>query len=275
MRRRIAVLTMTVLGAVLVTDGCSQSDPAATPMIAASGTASPRATSPASPPAIQLPVPVAHWTFDGPLEVEKTGKIKDIKILGKVTQVPGLFGKAASFDDEEAKIQAADQPLLDLKKKATLACWFKNAAEHKHGYLFWKWYAPDSYLMITKPQQLELSFCFPTSERAGTSVGTHAPLQQGEWSHAAGVYDGESVLLYVNGKLAGQQVVAEHEGVRKSKFFVEEGRVPTELQQTYIPLSLGREFRGLMDEVMIFDVALTEAQIAKLAAMPVASGTAP
>ena len=81
-------------------------------------------------------------------------------------------------------------------------------------------------------------------------VGSAAPLETGKWQHLAGVYDGANVLIYVDGVLVGS-----------------EPQTGTILSNTE-PLLVGRRalnderyFKGLIDEVRVYDGALSQSEI--------------
>ena len=97
------------------------------------------------------------------------------------------------------------------------------------------------------------------SDEPTTVVGLN-PIPLNTWSHLAATYDGQTLRLYVNGVQVGS--AAANGTVRKTTY----------------PLFIGREslydnhFAGTLDEVQIYDHALTTAEIqqAKDAALPAA-----
>jgi len=75
-----------------------------------------------------------------------------------------------------------------------------------------------------------------------------------EWFHVAGVYDGDSMMLYVDGELAALEVVT--------------GTLHTDSDPLLIGTRLSlpsSTFLGAIDEVRIYDRALTEGEIRLLA----------
>ena len=77
----------------------------------------------------------------------------------------------------------------------------------------------------------------------------------GEWVHMAFTFDEDTDTLscYINGQLAGENVLPEGRGVASDTNPLIMGQVG------------GEEYQGLMDEVYIYDVVLTEAEISNLA----------
>jgi len=77
----------------------------------------------------------------------------------------------------------------------------------------------------------------------------------GEWVHMAFTFDEDTDTLscYINGQLAGENVLPEGRGVA------------SDTNPLIMGQSGGEEYQGLMDEVYIYDVVLTEAEISNLA----------
>jgi ABC-type dipeptide/oligopeptide/nickel transport system permease subunit len=75
-------------------------------------------------------------------------------------------------------------------------------------------------------------------------------MSSGRWNYVVGVYDGATMSIYVNGVLAGQQSLTGSIGVSALSMFI--GNSPG------YPT---RFFDGKIDEVRLFNVARTEAQI--------------
>ena len=89
------------------------------------------------------------------------------------------------------------------------------------------------------------------STSGGSDLGPMAGsvLAANTWSHIAGTYDGATVKLYVNGVLAGSQAVT--------------GNILTSTGALRIGGNAvwGEYFAGLIDEVRIYNTALTQTQI--------------
>jgi hypothetical protein len=87
----------------------------------------------------------------------------------------------------------------------------------------------------------------------GENVEGEAPLPLGEWSHLAGVYDGVSLRIYVNGKPVGNK------------------RCPKPPSAGRGPLVIGaspngsNRFEGMIDDVEVYNRALTETEVAAIA----------
>ena len=165
----------------------------------------------------------------------------------------GKFGGALSFDGTSSWVTVPDSPSLDLSGGMTLEAWINPAAEdsawrtilmkERGTGMSWGMYA-DAPNHDPSAPSVWVNAGGPDVDAWGTAA---APV--GAWTHVAGTYDGADLRLYVNGTLV--RTVA-HAG---------------ELPASADPLRIGGNgnggeyFQGLIDEVRIYDHALTQAQI--------------
>jgi hypothetical protein len=78
------------------------------------------------------------------------------------------------------------------------------------------------------------------------------PVPVGQWTHIAGTYDGSEVKVYKNGvKVAGSTF---------GSGTIDNTSAPYQIGHSYY-IGMDRYFEGKVDEVAVFDVALTETQI--------------
>jgi hypothetical protein len=85
------------------------------------------------------------------------------------------------------------------------------------------------------------------------SGGSSTATTVGEWYHIAGVYNGSEIMIYVNGILDGSSSRS--------------GPIPTTTDNFYIGGDVGNGtewFNGLIDEVSVWNKALTQSQIQTL-----------
>jgi hypothetical protein len=110
---------------------------------------------------------------------------------------------------------------------------------------------PDSWQFGYQPNN---KIYFTTRNVAGTQVtiGSTSVLPLGQWSHVAATYDGSSVKLYINGV---QEAVASFSGV------VRHNTSTTAIGCKITGGVCNYPFKGLVDEVEIFDRALTPSEI--------------
>jgi hypothetical protein len=136
-----------------------------------------------------------------------------------------------------------------------------------------QWYYYDSYIFntfydSTRGQQLVRFSVQPAGAAQPVNVSAASPTAGGQgqsaWSYWVGVYDGQTLSLYLDGELVDTQTV--------------DGGSALPLQCTSVPLELGvvgrlgpcadlndSYFTGAIGDVQVFDVALTADQVQELA----------
>jgi hypothetical protein len=225
---------------------------------------------------------VAHWNFDegeGTAAKDSAGK-NDGKITG-AKWVEGKVGKALDFDGTSAYVQVPDAPALNITQAITIEAWVKH-----RGTSFKTWEAVvakgDSAYRIALD---ETDQSFTLGLNAGGAAGGGAAAGGGgarggrgaggggrggagggwwnlqsrvkpeadKWYFVVATYDGKQACIYVDGKLTNSNT-----------------SVPALLQTNTFPLDIGenseqsgRNFTGVIDEVKIYNVALTADEIAK------------
>jgi len=204
--------------------------------------------------------PTGHWTFDegvGDVAHDSSGNNNDGTLLGNPVWVTGRIGSGAlSFDNTDDILIISYDPSLDLENELTIALWVKAPDVVTPNHMVTKQpsgTAPDNY-----PGNYEfrikndtIQFLHQTSE--GTDYSEyHSTLQitADEWHHAAmTVVEGDLVEFYLDGIPAGSTEQLGTFGM------LNDG-----------PLRIGgrkddRFFNGILDDIYIYDRALTAHQI--------------
>ena len=167
---------------------------------------------------------------------------------------PGKAGLALEFAGSEQYVECPDQPSLNPASALTICAWVWNrAAVRPNG-------ADD---IVSKEEWGGGSgrgFCLRLHDRRANfnfgsgpdwlQVQAPQPLPQGEWQHLAGIYDGQNEVLLVNGVEVGSQSTTKAISASPRPLRIGRG-----------PFADDRRFHGLVDEVAIFDMALTAADI--------------
>jgi hypothetical protein len=179
----------------------------------------------------------------------------------------GRFGKAMVFDGIDDLITVANSSSLNLTNAMTLMAWVKvnnqtgwrNILMKQNGNdLAYAMYANDNASALGEPGG------YVNIGGVTRSVGGTEGALQNRWMHVAVTYGGGSLKMYINGVLNRTLAVT--------------GNLPV----TSGPLWLGGDqvwldefFSGVMDEVRILGVTLSEADVRTLMRTPVVPGTAP
>jgi hypothetical protein len=216
--------------------------------------------------------PLAYWRMGA-----KTGNVirdetthQNALVLERGGFVLGVEGAVAGdtavrFDGKNAYALATDSSPFEFAngKDFTLECWslrdaIDGGAPYRHLVTQEQFVSPSLrnsgyalYEIPDKAPRLQFELAVPP-DGGGASVGAPAPLD-GKWTHYAVVFDGPAskVTLFVNGSIVDSRSVKEQLQTRASTLAVGargDGVYP---------------FAGVIDEVAIYDRALTKAELVR------------
>ncbi len=200
---------------------------------------------------------IGHWPFEdcsaggcGTIAFDASGNGHDATLLGGASFTTGLIGPGLDLTGAGDYAEIDPSTLIDQPQALTIAAWIQHAARPEFTSIVDKRDSGsdgyDLYLTNTGRAFVRIN----GSTLAGATVVT-----DGTWRHITAVWDGLSLALYVDGSLDASQATTA-----------------TSID-TANPLLLGRhfqgnaqwEFAGLMDEVRLYDRALSPQEIADLA----------
>jgi len=186
---------------------------------------------------------------------DASGNGNDGTINGYPVSVDGVYGQALDFNGDDY-VDCGGNPLLGMQETnaMTAAGWItirsianQWAAIIAKGENAWRlgivsldtrfhfgitiWNAPDA-----------------ASVDGATVIGLD------EWHHVAGVFDGANIMVYLDGALDGNQPTTSPIGTNELNVYIGNN-----------PEATGRYWNGLIDEVVIFNRALSALEIAYLA----------
>ena len=196
---------------------------------------------------------VGAWGFDetsGTTATDASGQSNNGTVSGATRNTGGRFGGALSFDGVNDWVTVADSNSLDLTTGMTFEAWVRPTAigsswrtvllKEQPGDLIYALYAGDGTGRAA-------SHIFTTTDR-GVSGTTATPLNA--WTHLATTYDGANQRLYVNGVQAASRAVTGAVRVSTGALRIGGNNVWTD-----------EWFAGLIDEMRVYNRALTAAEI--------------
>jgi hypothetical protein len=211
---------------------------------------------------------VARWPLNegsGSVVVDATSNDLDGALTGAPGWIPGMMHLALALDGTSQYALVPDDVRLDLTSQITLSAWVKPAKLGTANVI-----AKASFVGTIVPgYELNLSSTgkpfvrFNASDTYRVNGATSYPTTGDTWMHLAATYDGSVIRLYVNGALDGSLT---------SAFTISANDQPLGLGAQSDGNS-GRLFQGALDEVRIYDRALSASAIQALASGIVGVGT--
>ncbi len=204
---------------------------------------------------------VASYGFDQPsgaTAADSSGMGNNGTIQGATPVAGGKYGGALAFDGTSSVVTVPDSPSLRLGPAMTLEAWVRPSAADGWRAVLAKQLTGGLSYALAGGQAAAAELRIGQATAAATA---RAPLPQDVWSFLAASYDGHDVRLYVNGGLAATYALPAASGSGDS-----DAPVP-QLAEDAGPLRIGGDgvtgqyFAGLIDQVRVYDHALTAAQV--------------
>jgi hypothetical protein len=209
---------------------------------------------------------VAHWPFDegaGATAADSSGNGQTGTLTNGASWTAGARLNAVDLDGANDFV---DVGMIDVSGSAmTLAAWFNSSqlantpsndgriiskaqgtAESKH---FWM------LSTIRSGSDTRLRFRLKAGGKTTTLVASSGNLTENQWFHAAAVYDGASMKLYLDGVLVGS--------LNKTGAIAVSSSVPVWIGGNPTDPTI-RPWQGAIDDVRIYDRALSAAEVLAL-----------
>ena len=216
------------------------------------------ATTPATTPGL-----VAAFSFNegtGTTVADSSGNGNNGTITNGTWTTSGRFANALVFNGSNALVTIPDASSLHLTAAMTLEAWVNPSAVNST----WRdviYKGNDNYYLEGTSTSNSAPAIGGTFGGANANVYGTAGLAVNTWAHLAATYDGSTLRLYVNGTQVSSTART--------------GSIATSTN----PLQIGGDsiygqyFNGLIDEVRIYNVALTQAQIQSDMNTPIGAST--
>ena len=174
------------------------------------------------------------------------------------------MGGAYEFTADGNEIVVPNNESLN-PEQLTLSAWIKTSTgDHFWRRIFDKAYSQGFALSVAGDWQQNKSYGQMCMEIGpGTHVAmTKIRVDDGKWHHVVTTFDGTAELIYVDGQLQGKFVWNQPDRVGATEFNLVIGCNRSNLDKKED--DLGVSFRGLIDEPMIWNRALSEKEVAFL-----------
>jgi hypothetical protein len=184
---------------------------------------------------------VSHYKFDGDANDSVGGN--DGTEIGAPTYTAGLYEQAINLDGSDDYVDCGNDSSFDITGSITLSALIKGTFNSGWDPVIARGY---DWMLSRGVSNEAVFYCIGVGFVLGSTN-----INDNQWHHVAGVYDGSKMLLYVDGEMDGSEVVS--------------GGLNVSSSNVYIGGSPSASFNGLIDDVFIYSRALPEDQIGQLA----------
>lgn len=200
---------------------------------------------------------VGRWTFDegmGSIARDVSGRGNHGTVMGDAKWTEGRIGGALEFDGTDDFVSIPNESSFDITGSVTVSAWIRVESFTK------TWQA-----IVTKGDRAwrlhrandTKSVGFACSDLSRGQVGDlygKKVVADGRWHHVAGVLDGTKTSIFVDGTLDASAKSSPSISVNDFPVLIGENAQ-----------AKGRLFRGLIDDVRIYDRALSVDELRALA----------
>ena len=210
---------------------------------------------------------VLYFTFSantGKVIKDESNNGNEGKIQGGVKWVKGKYGTALEFSGKVGDfVEVEDNATLNPAKEIAYMAWFMSDKYDNTRGIISKYWGPGGQRTYNLRLHHKIIGALSTEVSSNgqfqlgvsvTDVHSEAVLKDGQWHHAAISFKaGDFLRMYVDGKLANESKAA----ATKTLF---DNETPLKIGQDFNE-DATRFFNGIIDEVAIFNRALTQAEI--------------
>lgn len=213
------------------------------------------------------PALMGWWKFDegvGATTADSSGHNNNGSLNGPVQWTDaGKIGGALKFTGPYNYVLVANNASLNPTKAITIAAWINPSWTGNNRILQKSTEGSDNQYRLLKEGGNNIRFHIPPA--ANFEVTGKVP-PNGEWTHLAATYDGSMIRVYFNAVVMGETAWSGTMGTSDGPLFI---------GTKWSKAPAGDEFNGMMDDVRIYNRALSQGELAVLGGEPKASNPAP
>ncbi|MHC4621174.1 MAG: LamG domain-containing protein, partial [Planctomycetota bacterium] len=203
---------------------------------------------------------IAWWKLDegeGLTAYDSAGNNDGMLTNGPTWTASGING-ALSFDDVDDYVEVPDDDYLDISDEITLSAWIRprNTSVTNDQFIVAKWRIDNSYGMRLEETHPRFFLMAGSSQIAKTYTDLNSAPET--WAHMVVTWDGQTMKAYLNGTASDQNEPFS-------------GTINTNDAPIAIGCNLGSAggiggayFDGMIDDVRIYDRALTAEEIEQI-----------
>jgi tetratricopeptide (TPR) repeat protein len=204
---------------------------------------------------------VAHYEFEGDA-VDTAGLQPPVNgtLIGNPTFEAGVFGLAIGLDGDSDYVDCGNGSFFNITDRLTVTAWIKvGQFDKQYQTIISK--GDNSWRLARAGKSNKIEFaCNGTAANKWNGTGevpwavtSVTDVNDGKWHNIAGVFDGSGLYLYVDGILEAAKAAAKSINISSHNVFIgANAQVP------------GREWNGFIDDVRIYNYALSQAEIVSI-----------
>jgi hypothetical protein len=199
---------------------------------------------------------LAHWTFDGKSASvceDASGNKNSASMPGKIDRIPGVSGTAIGLAGGH-KLSIAGKPDFSQTKEITMSAWVLPTDLSSYREIFRKEDGNNRVLFSFQNNGTILSLGLNINGYIECDAALNpATVLDAKWHHCSATFDGKTMRVYLDGK--------EIESLYRSGTIKAGGSAPGCIGS----MNGGECFQGAMDDLRIYNRALSDKEIAELA----------
>ena len=202
---------------------------------------------------------LAWYEFEGDDASDSSGNSNDGTLHGGISFVPGRDGNAIDLDGfgDFVSISGSNTPggAFDFNDAVTVAAWIQvSAFDNDYATVISKGDNAWRLARHLDTGQMEFACTGITSSSIWGHIIGVTSVDDGEWHHVAGVYDGSGIYLYVDGVLDAWDQATGVMNNNSYEVYVGENAETT-----------GRYWNGMIDDARVYNRGLSHGEIVSLA----------
>ena len=204
---------------------------------------------------------ILHYDFDSaPLAgkvADKSGRGNDGVVVNVAFLKEGHQGGAAKFALNDSYITVPNNQGLN-PPQFTLAAWIKTSFKDKAWRRIFDKSWDHGYDITMGGDDGGKSYQGQVMmEVAGAAAGIRGPVTDGQWHHVVGTFNAKELVVYLDGRRAGSVRAKQQPAPTMYDLTIGANRSDP-------PAEVGPSFNGMMDDVMMFNRALSAEEVQSL-----------
>jgi len=195
-----------------------------------------------------------YWKFDegsGSIAYDSSRLGNNGTVYGATWTTDCISGYCLNFDGKDDRVNVPHSNSLNFEGDFTLEAWVKPLGPWTGGFpgVIAKYY-PTGYLLGIENSTKKWAFLLKSAESGWMTIHSDSEVEFGKWVHIVALRENGKMKMYINGTLQAETATHNYPLVPTNRFEI----------GTWDNL---RFFNGTIDEVRVYQRALTEQEIFK------------